>query len=99
MAVAYESDGGTVFGALNSNAAIMSRWPATRPVGSVLDLICWSCGDRRLAPVRAQRKLHADIHYYLGLGWVGRFACLGTGRHRLRIGAHGCIRSSGYLTG
>ena len=41
MAVAYQSDGGTVFAASNSNAAITVPLPATRPVGSVLLFIGW----------------------------------------------------------
>ncbi len=42
MAVAYESDGGTVFCASASNAALTVPLPATRPVGSLLLLIAWS---------------------------------------------------------
>src|SRR5262245_48367293 len=36
MPVTYQSDGGTVFAAANSNAAITVTLPATRPAGSVL---------------------------------------------------------------
>jgi hypothetical protein len=36
MAVAFESDGGTVFAAANNNNAISVPLPATRPTGSVL---------------------------------------------------------------
>lgn len=42
MAVQFESDGGTVFCAANSNAAITVPLPATRPVGSVLMLVGFS---------------------------------------------------------
>ena len=41
MAVAYQSDGGTVFCASANNNAITVPLPATRPVGSVLLFIGW----------------------------------------------------------
>lgn len=39
MAAQYESDGGTVWAANNSNAAVAVPLPATRPIGSVLLLV------------------------------------------------------------
>ena len=41
MAVAYESDGGTVFAAAANNNAVTVPLPATRPVGSLLLFIGW----------------------------------------------------------
>jgi hypothetical protein len=42
MAIAYESDGGTVFAASANNNAITVTLPATRPVGSVLYFVGFS---------------------------------------------------------
>jgi len=41
VAVAYESDGGTVWAAANNNNAVTVPLPATRPNGSVLLLVAW----------------------------------------------------------
>jgi hypothetical protein len=41
VAIAYESDGGTVFAASANNGAVTVPLPATRPVGSVLLFIGW----------------------------------------------------------
>ena len=58
MPVAYESDGGTVFAASNSNAAITVPLPATRPVGSILLMIAWS------------RRNDGSISLVTGPGWA-----------------------------
>lgn len=42
MAIAYESDGGTVFCALSNNNAVTIPLPATRPVGSVLLIVAFN---------------------------------------------------------